>query len=80
MPERGSAESDVEAVAEISAALKRAGLRVTAAQIVSMVECYRFVQQSLTALGQRLPRTAEPALTFDSGRACRTLRDDDGRR
>jgi hypothetical protein len=77
MSEPRSAQADVDAMAEITAALKRGGLRVSAAEIANMVEGYRFVRRGLEAIRQRLPKTVEPAPTFDSAAVYRSPEDGD---
>jgi hypothetical protein len=68
---------DIDPVAEIAAALKRAGLRVTDAEIANMVEDYLVVRRGLEALRHRLPKTTEPPLTFDSSAPYRPSGDGD---
>jgi hypothetical protein len=78
--ERGATHADVEAVAEIAAAFRQSGLRVSADQIAGMAAGYQFVRAGLEALRHRLQQTVEPVLTFDSAEACRTTGDGDDSR
>jgi hypothetical protein len=80
LSEPGATHADVEAVAEIAAAFKRNGLRVSPAQIAGMAAGYQFVRAGLEALRKRLPPTGEPVLIFDSAAAGRTAGDGDGSR
>ena len=77
MSEPASARDRADIVSEITTALRQAGLKVGDAEIASMVETHLFVRRGLDALRNRLPKTTEPALAFDSTSAYRSL-DDEG--
>ena len=65
-PEPGGTQDDAQALAEITAALTRRGVTVSAAQVADMVQGYQFVRRGLDTLQHHLPAEVEPALTFDS--------------
>jgi hypothetical protein len=71
MAEHGASSDDVEAVAAVGEALRRAGVRASADQVGRLVEPYRMMQSGLSALRARLADGVEPVSVFNSAEAAR---------
>jgi hypothetical protein len=56
---------EAQELAEIAIVARRAGLRLSATELASIVEPYRRVRAGLEALRLDLESTEEPAATFD---------------
>jgi hypothetical protein len=71
MAEHGALSDDVEAVAAVGEALRRAGVRASADQVARLVLPYRMMQGGLHALRERLSAEIEPVSVFNSAEAAR---------
>lgn len=71
MAEHGASSDDVEAVAAVGEALRRAGVRASAEQVARLVLPYRMMQDGLHALRERLAAGIEPVSVFNSAEAAR---------
>jgi hypothetical protein len=78
MAEHGAASDDVEVVAAVGEALRRAGVRASAEQVGRLVEPYRLIQEGLSALRARLSGSVEPVNVFNSAEAARSRGGVDG--
>jgi hypothetical protein len=78
MAEHGASSDDVEAVAAVSDALRRAGVRASSEQVARLVLPYRMMQSGLHALRERLAAEVEPVSVFNSAEAARPQGGSDG--
>ena len=78
MTEHGASSDDVAAVAAVSEALRRAGVRASADQVARLALPYRMMQGGLQALRKRLSAEIEPVSVFNSAEAARPQGGADG--
>ena len=71
MAKHGDSSDDVEAVAAVGDALRKAGVRASAEQVARLVLPYRMMQDGLRALRKRLATSVEPVSVFNSAEAAR---------
>lgn len=64
MDAHASKHEDLDAITEVTAALKRAGLHATKDQVVNLLPIHKRIQQRLKEIRQQLDPTTQPATTF----------------